>query len=135
MKKTVLLLFSLMLFASGLFAQIAVNSLQQTNPNAPKAKFDKTVYDFGEIKQNIPREAQFVLTNEGKEPLIISQAKASCGCTGLKYSQEPVLPGKTTIIAATYNAAAPGQFTKTITVITNADPNPVVLVIKGTVNP
>lgn len=103
------------------------------NPNAPKAKWDKTVSDFGEIELGIPKEAEFKLTNEGKEPLLISTAKAGCGCTNLKYSQEPVLPGKSTIIAATYNAAAMGAFTKSITVTTNADPNPVMLMIKGTV--
>lgn len=103
------------------------------NPNAPKAKWDKTVSDFGEIVQGIPKEAEFKLTNEGKEPLLIQTAKAGCGCTNLKYSQEPILPGKSTIVAATYNAAAMGAFTKSITVTTNADPNPVMLLIKGTV--
>ena len=103
------------------------------NPNAPKAKWDKTVSDFGDIEKGIPKEAQFKLTNEGKEPLLISQAKAGCGCTNLKYSQEPVLPGKSTIVSATYNAAAVGPFNKNITVTTNADPNPVMLFIKGTV--
>lgn len=104
-----------------------------TNPNAPKAKWDKTTNDFGNIEQGIPKEAEFKLTNEGKEPLIIQTAKAGCGCTNLKYSPEPILPGKSTIIAATYNAAAAGPFTKSITVTTNADPNPVMLLIKGTV--
>jgi len=103
------------------------------NPNASKAKWDKIVSDFGEIEQGIPKEAQFTLTNEGKEPLLIQTARAGCGCTNLKYSQEPVLPGKSTIVAATYNAAAMGQFTKSITVTTNADPSPVMLSIKGTV--
>jgi hypothetical protein len=103
------------------------------NPNAPKANWDKTVNDFGEIEQGIPKEAQFTLTNEGKEPLLIQTAKAGCGCTNLKYSQEPILPGKSSIVAATYNAAAMGQFTKSVTVTTNADPNPVMLMIKGTV--
>ncbi|MBK7214660.1 MAG: DUF1573 domain-containing protein [Bacteroidales bacterium] len=103
------------------------------NPNAPKAKYDKMVNDFGEIAQGIPKTAEFKLTNEGKEPLIIQSARASCGCTNLQYSQEPILPGKSTTISATYNAAAVGAFTKTITVTTNADANPVVLQIKGTV--
>ena len=112
---------------------IATESNTVVIPNAPKAKWDKTVSDFGEIEQGIPKEAQFKLTNEGKEPLLIQTAKAGCGCTNLKYSQEPVLPGKFTIIAATYNAAAMGQFTKSITVTTNADASPVMLIIKGTV--
>ena len=103
------------------------------NPNAPKAKWEKTVNDFGDIDQGIPKEAEFKLTNEGKEPLLIQTARAGCGCTNLKYSQEPVLPGKSTIVAVTYNAAAMGAFTKSITVTTNADPNPVMLLIRGTV--
>lgn len=111
----------------------ATASTTVVNPNVPKAKWDKIVNDFGEIEQGIPKEAEFKLTNEGKEPLLIQTAKAGCGCTNLKYSQEPVLPGKSTIIAATYNAAAMGAFTKSITVTTNADPNPVMLLIKGTV--
>lgn len=110
-----------------------VQANKVTTPNSPKAKWDKTISEFGEIEQGIPKEAEFKLTNEGKEPLLIQTAKAGCGCTNLKYSQEPVLPGKSTIIAATYNAAAMGAFTKSITVTTNADPNPVMLLIKGTV--
>lgn len=105
------------------------------NPNAPIAKWDKMVNDFGDIPFNIPKSAEFVLTNDGKEPLIISSARASCGCTNLKYSQEPILPGKTSVVSATYNAAVQGVFTKTVTVTTNADPNPVVLQIKGNVLP
>ena len=112
---------------------VSTTAAPVVNPNAPKAKWDKIVSDFGEIEQGIPKEAQFTLTNEGKEPLLIQTARAGCGCTNLKYSQEPVLPGKSTIVAATYNAAAMGQFTKSITVTTNADPSPVMLSIKGTV--
>lgn len=136
-------LFLLMLVSMLAFTQLNAQSVtiakpgepEKTvvNPNAPKATFDKLVNDFGEIPQGIPKAAEFKLTNEGKEPLIIQSARASCGCTNLQYSQEPILPGKTSIIAATYNAAAAGMFTKTITVTTNADPNPVVLQIKGTV--
>jgi len=134
MKKLILLL------VLPLFAAICTNAqtAQQTpavNPNAPVVKWDKMVNDFGDIAYNVPKTAEFILTNAGKEPLIISSAKASCGCTNAKFSQEPILPGKSTSVSATYNAAAPGVFTKTVTVITNADPNPVVLIIKGNVLP
>lgn len=134
------LLFIALIFVLGLSQANAQNVAPTTatttsvaNPNAPVAKFDKTTSDFGEIEQGIPKEAEFKLTNTGKEPLLIQTARAGCGCTNLKYSQEPILPGKSAIIAATYNAAAPGAFMKNITVTTNADPNPVVLYIKGTV--
>ncbi len=138
MKTLFILTFILTLGISQVYAQNAAPAVANetnaaVNPNAPKAKYDKTVYDFGEIEQGTPKEAVFTLTNGGKEPLLISYAKAGCGCTNLKYSQEPILPGKSTIIAATYNAAAMGQFSKSVTVTTNADPNPVMLIIKGTV--
>jgi len=136
--KKLLLLLVLPLF-------VAFNSNAQTtpptpptpavNPNAPVAKWDKMVNDFGDIAFNIPKTAEFTLTNTGKEPLIISSARASCGCTNLKYASEPILPGKSTVVSATYNAANQGVFTKTVTVTTNADPNPVVLQIKGNVLP
>jgi hypothetical protein len=140
MKKLFFITMILAIVSGYTFAQTtAVKPAEATvapaNPNAPKAKWDKLVNDFGEIAQGIPKSAEFKLTNEGKEPLLIQTAKASCGCTNLQYSQEPILPGKSSIISATYNAAAPGPFTKTITVTTNADASPVVLQIKGTVTP
>jgi hypothetical protein len=135
MKTLILIALITTLGLSQSIAQSTASATTATvaNPNVPKAKWDKTTNDFGNIEQGIPKEAEFKLTNEGKEPLIIQTAKAGCGCTNLKYSPEPILPGKSTIIAATYNAAAAGPFTKSITVTTNADPNPVMLLIKGTV--
>ncbi|MCX6237460.1 MAG: DUF1573 domain-containing protein [Bacteroidia bacterium] len=105
------------------------------NPNAPVAKWDKTVNDFGDIAYNIPKTAEFTVTNTGKEPLIISSVQTSCGCTNPKWTPEPVLPGKSTIVSATFNAASQGAFNKTVTVRTNADTNPVYLFIKGNVLP
>ena len=136
MKKIILLLVLPLFAVLQLNAQTAQPAAATpVNPNAPVAKWDKLVTDFGEIAFNVPKTAEFTLINAGKEPLIISSARASCGCTNLKYSQEPILPGKSSVVSATYNAASQGVFTKTVTVTTNADPNPVVLMIKGTVLP
>ncbi|MEI6677937.1 MAG: DUF1573 domain-containing protein [Mariniphaga sp.] len=137
MKKLILLLVLPLLVAFNSNAQTnpPAPAAVPVNPNGPVAKWDKMVNDFGEIAFNVPKTVEFTLTNTGKAPLIISSARASCGCTNLKYSQEPILPGKSSIVAATYNAAAQGIFTKTVTVTTNADPNPVVLQFKGTVLP
>ena len=136
MKKLIILSFVLFMgfvAANAQTTSIAEPAKTVANPNAPVAKWDKTTSDFGEIAQGIPQDAKFKLTNTGKEPLLIQTARAGCGCTNLQYSQEPILPGKFTIISATYNAAAAGPFMKNITITTNADPNPVVLYIKGTV--
>ncbi|MFH1160356.1 MAG: DUF1573 domain-containing protein [bacterium] len=133
---TLIFLFLVSVSLSAQQAKITYHNSDTTakvKKNGPVATFDKTTNDFGNIDQGIPKTAEFTLTNEGNEPLLISSAKASCGCTNLNYSQEPIMPKKSTKISATYNAAAPGPFTKTITVVTNADANPVVLWIKGTV--
>lgn len=135
MKKLLLLLALPLFVAFHANAQTTPPPPPPVNPNAPVAKWDKMVNDFGDIALNIPQTAEFTFTNAGKEPLIISSVRASCGCTNPKFSQEPVLPGKKSVVSATYNAATPGVFSKTVTVITNADPNPVVLILKGNVLP
>ena len=138
MKKVTFLSILLLSAASiSLFAQetVTTSAKDTGKKDGPVATFDKTVNDFGDIAQGIPKEAVFTLTNDGNEPLLISYAKASCGCTNLKYSQDPILPKKSTEISATYNAAAPGNFIKTITIQTNADENKVILQIKGNVIP
>jgi hypothetical protein len=102
------------------------------NTKVPKASFDKTVHDFGKIQQGKPVTTSFTVKNTGKAPLIISSVQSSCGCTVPSYPKEPIPPHKTGTITATYNAAAIGDFNKTITIIHNAG-EPTMLTIKGTV--
>jgi uncharacterized low-complexity protein len=98
-------------------------------------KWEKTTHEFGAIAQNKPVTAEFKFTNSGNAPLIISAAQGSCGCTVADYTKEPVAPGKTGMVKATFNAAAAGPFTKTVTLTSNAGTTPVVLTIKGEVKP
>ena len=139
MKKNLLIMIAgLLVLSSQLLAQAQqpVTGNQQNEArkvNGPVAKWDMTENNSGDIPLGVPRPFQFTLTNSGNEPLIISSAQASCGCTGLNYSKEPILPGKSTTISATYNAAVKGNFYKSITVRTNANDQPTVLLIKGNV--
>lgn len=96
-------------------------------------KWNESVHDFGKIKQGVPVSTEFIFTNIGKEPIIISNAKASCGCTVPEYSKDPVPPGKTGTLKATYNAANPGFFEKEITVYSNASAVDIKLKVKGEV--
>jgi hypothetical protein len=89
--------------------------------------------DLGEIPQNKPKEINFEFKNTGKTAVVISNVKASCGCTATDYTKTPIQPGETAKVTATYNAAAKGAFTKTVTVTTNAEEAPKVLSFKGTV--
>lgn len=94
-------------FSAMLFAQKTV---------ADVAKFESESINQGYLKQNEPKEVKFVVTNIGKEPLIIEQANPTCGCTMGDYTKSPIAPGATGFISAKFNAANPGHFSKNLTV-------------------
>ncbi|GAB3756590.1 DUF1573 domain-containing protein [Spirosoma pomorum] len=96
-------------------------------------KFAQETHDFGKIEQGKPVTHVFDFKNTGSDPVIINDAQASCGCTKPSFSREPIMPGKSGQISATFNAAAPGQFTKTVTVTSNAASSQAVLYLKGEV--
>ncbi|HEX9979304.1 MAG TPA: DUF1573 domain-containing protein [Flavobacterium sp.] len=89
--------------------------------------------EIGEIPQGTPKAVDFEFKNTGKTTVIITNVKASCGCTATDYTKTPVKPGETAKVTATYNAANKGAFTKTVTVTTNAEETPKVLTFKGSV--
>jgi hypothetical protein len=95
--------------------------------------WEKESHDFGEIPQGKPVTVSFSFTNKGDEPILIADVATSCGCTASDYSKEPILPGASSTITATYNAAAAGAFNKSITVNFNEPSAKKVLLIKGTV--
>ena len=103
--------------------------------DGPKMSFENKVVDYGKIEHNADGNREFVFTNSGTEPLIIKNAKGSCGCTVPTWSREPIAAGATSEIGVKYATNRVGKFTKTITITTNASKKPVILTIKGEVNP
>ena len=97
--------------------------------------FVSKVMDYGTIEHNADGARKFVFTNNGTEPLLIKNAKGSCGCTVPTWPREPIAPGVTAEIGVKYATNRVGKFTKTITLTTNASKKPVILTIKGEVNP
>ena len=89
--------------------------------------------DVGSIPQGTPKPIVFEFKNTGKTPGILTNVQGSWGCTATNYTKTPIAPGKSGTVTATYNAAAMGAFTKTVTVTSNAETTPKVLTIKGTV--
>lgn len=103
------------------------------NKNQAEITFEKEVHDFGPVLLNQPATYTFTFKNTGKEPLIITNAAASCGCTTPEWTKEPILPGKKGFVKATFNAATLGQFNKAVNVASNAKTANVTLYIKGDV--
>ena len=97
--------------------------------------FVSKVVDYGIIEHNADGARKFVFTNNGTEPLLIKNAKGSCGCTVPTWPREAIAPGATAEIGVKYATNRVGKFTKTITLTTNASKKPVILTVKGVVNP
>lgn len=96
-------------------------------------KFKEETHNFGKIPQGTPVSTEFVFTNTGNTPVVISEVKPACGCTTPEWTKAPVAPGKTGVIKATFNAAAAGPFNKSITVTSNGETPTLILFIKGEV--
>ena len=116
--------------ATLLFAMLAMGQ-------NPVITFDKTTHDFGKINEADGRVTTvFHFKNEGMAPLVLSNVRASCGCTTPKWTREPIEPGQTGEITVTYNPnGRPGRFQKTVTVTSNANEPTAKLYIKGEVIP
>lgn len=111
-----------------------------TTPALPKVEgpgmaFVSETIDYGTIAANSDGKREFVFTNNGNKPLIITNATGSCGCTVPTYSKEPIAPGAKGVIGVKYDTSRAGQpFTKTVTITSNAAGSPSkILTIKGTV--
>ncbi len=118
--------------------QVEAAMPQMSSPSAPTttgpaATFEKTEMDYGKIKQGSEPLRVFTFKNTGTEPLIISNAAGSCGCTVPTFPKEPIGPGQTSKIEVRYDTQRLGGFQKTVTLTTN-EANPTrVLTIKGEV--
>lgn len=118
-----------------LIAFTMMQSFTPANRSSAKIAWINLSYDFGIVEQGIPVSHAFEFTNEGSDPLLISNVKTSCGCTVSKYPKEPIMPGESEEISVVYNSARSGKFNKDVTVMSNADQASYVLSISGEVSP
>ncbi len=122
-------LFSIFMFS----AILAVGAQAQAKVGGPVMSFEKTEIDYGTIQQNADPLRKFKFKNTGTEPLVIKNARGSCGCTVPSYKKEPIMPGETSDIEVRYATDRIGVFTKTVTIETNEGDQSRVLTIKGNV--
>lgn len=127
----------LITFSTNLKAQQPVTQktedVKPDNPNAPEIAFESEMHDYGTIKQGVDGGCEFKFKNTGKDPLIISNAKGSCGCTVPTWPKEPIMKGQTGVIKVHYDTKRVGAFTKTVTLNSNAKTDTKILTIKGVV--
>jgi hypothetical protein len=104
------------------------------NQKTTRITFEKYMHEFGKIKQNSVNKYSFKFTNTGDEPLIISDAQGSCGCTVPDYPKEPIAPGKSATIDVEYKPGTQeGMQDKKVTITANTEPAQTILTIKAEV--
>jgi hypothetical protein len=130
----------LLLSVFGLFLSVA--TFAQTEEAAPAAdqtlgpvmEMESDVVDYGTIEKNSEPLRTLKFTNVGDEPLLIKNARGSCGCTVPTWPKEPVLPGETSVIEIRYATNRVGSFSKKVTLTTNeVESNKSVITVKGKV--
>ena len=131
-------------------ADVAVNDVQPntptatppaTQPTAPtgpttSVEFNETTFDFGTIDAGEKVSHSYTFKNTGTEPLILSNAKGSCGCTVPTWPREPIAVGATGEIVVEFNSKnKKGPRNQKVTLTANTNPPQTFIYLTGTVNP
>lgn len=99
-----------------------------------RIKFESPEYEFGTVKQGELVNHTFTFKNDSDEPLIISNASASCGCTVPQWPKDPVKPGEEGKIQVQFNSTGKsGIQNKTVIITANTLPNTTTISLKGAV--
>lgn len=102
----------------------------------PVLEFEKVSHDFGTINEGAKVTYTYKFKNTGQAPLIIQDAKPSCGCTVPEWTKTPVLPGQEGFVKAEFDSnGKPNMQNKTITVVANTWPKQTTLNFKAMVTP
>ncbi|MBK9735095.1 MAG: DUF1573 domain-containing protein [Saprospiraceae bacterium] len=126
-------------------ANAAVDGAQQAAaapvPTGPLTtiKFEEETYDWGKVMDGEKMTHVFKFKNTGKEPLIISNAKGSCGCTVPEWPKDAIAPGKSGEIKVVFDSKGKGAVggkddSKRVTITANTDPAETFLTIKGKID-
>jgi len=129
----VLCLFAMAAFAQTNETKELKKAETEENVQGPQMTFEKKTIDYGVIPQESDPYRVFKFKNTGNEPLVILNAKGSCGCTVPQYTTDPIEAGAEGEIKVRYDTKRLGKFVKTVTLTTNAGDEKIILTIKGEV--
>lgn len=131
--KKIICHFSSMLFA---FFCIALCQLNAQQTPITKINFHDFSYDFGEVEEGEIVTKVYTFTNTGSEPLILVEAKGSCGCTVPQWPRGPIQPGETSSITVEFNSKnKSGQRNQKVSIVANTDPPMNFIYLSGLVTP
>ena len=105
------------------------------NTDGPVIQFESNSVDYGTIEQGSEPIRKVTFANTGNAPLVIKNAKGSCGCTVPIWSKEPIMPGQVDTLSIRYDTKRIGKISKTVSLYTNQSDDPYVLRVVGEVKP
>lgn len=117
-----------------ILSMVFVGFLVNAQVGGAEIEFEKEIHDFGTLKQGADASTEFVFKNTGSEPLVISNAQGSCGCTVPTWPKTPVKPGESATIKVKYDSNRVGPINKSVTITSNASNETTkILRIKGNI--
>jgi hypothetical protein len=112
---------------------ISANSPLDTSLMA-RITYEESMFHFGTVKEGDVVTHDFKFTNTGKVPLVINNARSSCGCTIPEWPKDAIPPGGTGVISARFNTDKKEGFqSKLIMVSANTYPRETKVVVRGDV--
>ncbi len=129
MKKFLMLSVFSLLLGANIYAQDG----DVAPAEGPVMDMESVDVDYGTIDQHSDPLRKVNFTNTGTEPLVIKNARGSCGCTVPLYPKEPIMPGESDVIEIRYDTKRLGPFSKTVKITTNEGNDPIVLKVHGKV--
>jgi|SRR5690554_4522056 len=146
MKKSILFVAVLSVFAFTSCKDNATDKVNEENvataadrdaeaEKFPVITFEESVHDFGTIARGTHVEHTFKFKNTGDAPLMIVNAKSSCGCTVPDWTKEPIAPGDEGELLVKFDGSGQNQVSKTITLTTNTEAGTENLTIRAFVTP
>ncbi len=112
-----------------------VNEAVPTGPTTAMT-FKETEFNFGTVAEGEKVKHTYNFTNAGSEPLVLSNAVGSCGCTVPIWPREPIAPGASGEIVVEFNSQGKqGERDQKVTITANTNPAQTFLSLQGTVEP
>ncbi len=120
------------------------SAAQPASPNTPSApagptttvEFEEERFDFGTVTEGEEVSHVFKFKNTGQEPLILSDARGSCGCTVPQWPREPIAPGDEAEIKVVFNSRNKvGKRSQKVTITANTEPPQKFIYLEGQVQP
>lgn len=116
-----------------LLGTMAIAQDEAPAKKGPIMSLESLTVDYGTIEENAEPLRIVKFTNTGEEPLIITNARGSCGCTVPQWPKQPIMPGETSQIEIRYDTKRVGPFNKTVRITTNENNDGHTITVKGKV--